>query len=171
MYIKKLNMEDIEEEYIFVRDIPEDINGYINEHHGCSREEYVNEIFPKLKAWENGESLPAGYVPESYYYFWVDSMIAGEVRIRHHLCESLINGAGHIGYYLAQEFRGKGYGTKLLALALKKASKIVPEDEIYLRVQKGNQASLRCMLNNGGYIHHEDDEHYYIRVKKYEHKD
>lgn len=166
MYLKKLNSEDVNAQYLLFRDIPENINGYTNEFHGCSLEDYKCSVLPKLKAWENGVGLPEGYVPETYYYFWVDDNIAGEVRIRHHLCESLVNGSGHIGYYLAPAFRGKGLGVKLLEMAVIKASKIIPENEIYLRVEKSNAPSLKCMLKIGGYIHHEDEEHYYVRIKK-----
>ncbi len=42
----------------------------------------------------------------------------------------------------------------------------VQEDEIYLRVNKDNPASLKVMLNNGGYIHHQDDTKYYVRIKR-----
>lgn len=43
---------------------------------------------------------------------------------------------------------------------------IVPEEEIYLRVHKDNPTSLHVMLNNGGSIHHEDEQSYYVRIKK-----
>lgn len=171
LFIKKANIEDAEKEYLFVRDIPEDENGFINDYHGISGEKFKTEALSEMINFSNGIGLPEGFVPESFYFFWEDDTIIGQLRIRHHLCESLINGSGHIGYYIAPEYRGRGYGTKLMALAIKKASKIVPEEEIYLRVNRDNPASLRCMLKNGGYIHHEDDDHYYVRVKKYEHKD
>lgn len=42
----------------------------------------------------------------------------------------------------------------------------IPENEIYLRVQKDNPASLHVMLASGGYIHHEDTHHIYVRITK-----
>lgn len=42
----------------------------------------------------------------------------------------------------------------------------VPEEEIYLRVNKDNPASLKVMLKNGGKIHHEDETKYYVRIRK-----
>lgn len=45
------------------------------------------------------------------------------------------------------------------------ARTIVPEDEIYLRVNKDNPASLKVMLHNGGYIKYEDDHKFYVRIK------
>lgn len=43
---------------------------------------------------------------------------------------------------------------------------IIPEDEIYLRVNKDNPASLKVMLHNGGYIKYEDEQKFYVRIKK-----
>ena len=68
--------------------------------------------------------------------------------------------------YVKPEYRGKGYGTKGLALTLEVARTIVPEDEFYLRVNRDNPASLKVMQKNGGRIVKGDDEHYYVRIKK-----
>ena len=51
-------------------------------------------------------------------------------------------------------------------MTLKIAKAIVPEDEIYLRVNKNNKASLMVMLHNGGYIYKQDSGSYYVRIKK-----
>ena len=166
LYLKKANFDDIEKEYLFVRDIPEDENGFINEWHGVFRDDFEQTALKTLIDYSNGENLPEGYVPETFFFLWDDDKIVGQFRIRHYLCESLIEGAGHIGYFIGKDFRGKGYATEGLQLALLEAAKIVPEDEIYLRVNKSNPASLRVMLNNGGYIHHEDEDKYYVRIKK-----
>lgn len=42
---------------------------------------------------------------------------------------------------------------------------MVPENELYLSVGKENLASLRAQLKNGAYIHHQDGEKYYTRIK------
>ena len=47
-----------------------------------------------------------------------------------------------------------------------KAREIVPEEEIYLRVNKDNPASLKVMVKNGGRIDREDESKYYVRVAK-----
>lgn len=51
-------------------------------------------------------------------------------------------------------------------MTLEIARNVIPEDEIYLRVNKDNPASLHVMLKNGGYIDHEDESKYYVRIKK-----
>lgn len=165
LYLKEINYEDMEKEYLFVREIPVDENGFTNEWHGCTREEFQEAVRRRI-AYSKGEELPEGYVPETFFYLWDDAGIVGEFRIRHFLCESLIEGAGHIGYFIGKEYRGRGYATEGLRLTLEIAQTIVPEEEIYLRVNKDNPASLRVMIKNGGRIHHEDKEKYYVRVKK-----
>ena len=166
LYLKEANYEDIEKEYIFVRDMPVDENGLTNPYHGISREDFEGRALPEMIAFQKGENLPEGYVAETFLFLWEDETIVGQFRIRHHLCESLRTGAGHIGYFIKKEFRGKGYGTEGLRQTLKIARTIVPEDEIYLRVNKDNPASLHVMLNNGGYIKYEDESKFYVRIKK-----
>ncbi len=105
-------------------------------------------------------------LPETYYYLWDDDVLVGEFRIRHYLTDALKTGAGHIGYSIKKEVRGKGYGTKGLELTLDLARQIVPEEEIYLRVLKNNSPSFKAISSNGAYIADEDEEHYLMRVKK-----
>lgn len=166
LYLKETNYEDIEKEYLFVRDMPIDENGLTNEWHDISREDFEEKAIVQMIAFAKGENLPEGYVPESFLFLWNDDEIVGQFRIRHYLCESLRIGAGHIGYFIKKEFRGKGYGTEGLKQTLQIAKSIVPEDEIFLRVNKDNPASLKVMLHNGGYIIHEDEFKYYVRIKK-----
>lgn len=165
LYLKEINIDDIEKEYLFVRDIPFDENGFTNPWCGCDRKVF-DEVVRKRIAYSKGEELPEGYVPETFLYLWKEGEIVGEFRIRHFLCETLIEGAGHIGYFIGKEYRRKGYGTEGLRLTLELAGKIVPEEEIYLRVNKDNPASLKVMLKNGGRIDHEDETKYYVRVAK-----
>ncbi len=165
LYLKEINFDDIEKEYRFVREIPVDENGFTNQWHGCTREAF-DEVVRKRIAYSKGEELPEGYVPESFFYLWKEDEIVGEFRIRHFLCDSLREGAGHIGYFIGKEHRGHGYATEGLRLTLELARKIVPEEEIYLRVNKDNPASLAVMRKNGGRIDREDETKYYVRVGK-----
>ena len=166
LHLKEASYTDIEQEYLFVRDMPVDENGLTNEWHGISREDFESIALSRMISYSKGINLPDGYVPETFLFLWNDDEIVGQFRIRHFLCDSLKNGAGHIGYFIKKEFRGRGFGTEGLRMTLRKARAIVPEDEIYLRVNRDNPASLRIMLHNGGYIHHEDDQKYYVRIPR-----
>lgn len=166
MELRETNFADIEQEWAFVRDMPEDENGLTNSWHGVSREDFENKVLPQMISYAKGEGLPEGYVPETIYFLWKDGQIIGQYRIRHFLCESLRTGAGHIGYFIAKPYRGKGYGTEGLRLTLEKARVIIPEDEIYLRVNWDNPASLKVMLKNGGRVVSEDEGHFFVRIPK-----
>lgn len=164
--LKELNLTDIEKEYIYISSVAADENGFLNELYGLPRVGFEAHI-QTLIHHAAGRNLPAGYVPETHFLLWDSEDIVGWFRLRHHLCPSLASGAGHIGYSIRSGCRGRGYGTAGLRLLLQEAAAIVPEDEIYLRVNKNNPASLRIMLKNGGYLHHEDNEKYYVRIKNH----
>uniref|UniRef100_UPI004055B666 GNAT family N-acetyltransferase n=1 Tax=Acetatifactor sp. TaxID=1872090 RepID=UPI004055B666 len=146
LFLKEANFEDIEKEYLFVRDMPIDENGLTNEWHGIAREDFEEKALKTMIAYSKGEHLPEGFVPETFLFLWNDDEIVGQFRIRHFLCESLREGAGHIGYFIHKNNRGRGYGTEGLRLTLEVARTIIPEDEIYLRVNRDNKASLKVML-------------------------
>lgn len=165
LYLKAVNWEDIEQEYIFTTEQPADENGFTNKYEGVSREEFEKVVLPRLINNSKGIDLPEGHVPGTEYFLWDDDEIVGLFRIRHELNDFLREGAGHIGYGIKKEYRGKGYATKGLALTIEKAKEIIKEDEIYMSVHKDNPASLQVQLKNGAYIHHEDDKEYYTRIK------
>lgn len=166
LYLKEINDKDIEKEFLFVRDMPIDENGLTNKWNDVTREDFENKALKEMIAFSKGENLPDGFVPETFLFLWKDDEIVGQFRIRHYLCESLKTGAGHIGYFIKKEFRGKGFAKEGLRLTLEIARTIIPENEIYLRVNKDNPASLKVMLHNGGYIKYEDEHKYYVRIKK-----
>ncbi len=164
--LRKMNYEDTVEQWKYVTTLPANENGLTNPYEGVSFEEYKDQVLPKLMMHENPVNMPDYFVPVTYYYLWDNDILIGEYRIRHYLTEALKVGAGHIGYSIKKEFRGKGYGTKGLSMALDLARKIVPEDEIYLRVLKTNIPSYKAICNNGAYIASEDDTYYLMRIKK-----
>ena len=164
--LRKMNYEDTLAQWEYVTALPTNENGLTNNYEGVSLEEYKNHVLPELMMHENPVNMPDWFVPETFYYLWDGDTLLGEFRIRHRLTEALKTGAGHIGYSIKKEHRGKGYGTKGLAMTLEIARQIVPEDEIYLRVLKNNIPSFKVMLNNGAYIAGENDTHFIMRIKK-----
>ncbi len=164
LYLKEANYEDIEKEYLFVKDMPEEENGLTNPWFGVPWEDFKEKAIKEMIDFSKGENLPKGYVPETFLFLWDDKQIVGQFRIRHYLCDSLRIGAGHIGYFIRKDLRGKGYAKEGLKLTLEIARKIIPEDEIYLRVDKKNPASLKVMLHNGGVVKEEDENKYYVRI-------
>ena len=164
--LRPANLADADAEWRFVAAMPADENGLTNDWPGVSREGFLQTALPRMLAWARGEDLPAGFVPETFLFLWDGEQIVGQFRVRHRLTEALRTGAGHIGYYIAPGYRGKGYATEGLRLALDYARTVVPEDEFYLRVNRDNPASLRVMRKNGGRVAAEDGEKYYVRISK-----
>ncbi|MBQ7487507.1 MAG: GNAT family N-acetyltransferase [Clostridia bacterium] len=166
MKLKKINMQDAFAQWEYTTALPANENGLTNPYHGVTYEEYIGKVLPELISYEDPVNMPDWFVPESYYYLWDSGSLLGEFRIRHHLTDALRNGAGHIGYSIRKDMRGHGYATTGLKLTIDIARGIVPEDEIFLRVNKDNIASQKVMLKNGARVAGEDASHYYILITK-----
>ena len=89
IHLKEANFEDIEKEYLFVKEMPYEENGFFNEWKDVSREDFAEKAIKKMIGYSKGEGLPEGYVPETIYFLWDDREIVGQFDIRHYLCESL----------------------------------------------------------------------------------
>ena len=165
LHLQEAGLGNLAREAQFVSAMPVDENGLTNSWHGVTEAEYAQKTLCQYRDFAAGRNLPGGFVPETFYFLWQGDKIVGQFRLRHHLTAALSAGAGHIGYYIAPAFRGQGLATEGLRLLLDIARGIVPEDEIYLRVNRDNPASLHVMLKCGGYIHHEDAQKYYVRIK------
>ena len=164
--LRKINIQDAISQWEYTTVLPADENGLTNPYHGVDFEEYLETVLPALISYEHPVNMPDWFVPETYYYLWDGDCLVGEFRIRHHLTEALRNGAGHIGYSIRKDSRGKGYGTAGLRLTLEIARGLIPEEEIYLRVNRDNIASQKVMLKNGARLAGEDENHYYMRITK-----
>ena len=166
MELRKINLSDAAAQWEYTTALPTDENGLTNPYHGVSFEEYREKVLPTLISYEHPVNMPDWFVPETYYYLWDGGRLVGEFRIRHYLTDALRTGAGHIGYSIAKSERGKGYGTEGLRLTVQIAKEIIPEGEIYLRVNKDNIASRKVMIKNGAYLAGEDESHLFLRISK-----
>lgn len=155
---------DEERAYDLQKSFAPNENGFVNGAYGLSRQAF-SEFVQLRKRNSQGLDLPEGHVPDTVYVLEDDSEgYVGIVKLRHRLNDALWQGAGHIGYGIRKEYRGRGYATAALSLALDEARKIVPEDEIYLSVRKDNPASLKVQLRNGARVDHESGEEYFTRI-------
>lgn len=58
LFLKTANVEDWEKEYLFVRDMPIDENGFTNEWYGISKEDFEQNAIKAMIAYSKGEQLP-----------------------------------------------------------------------------------------------------------------
>ena len=63
IYLKPANLEDAEKEYDFIRQLPEDENGFTNTNFDCSHEDFVERILPGYIDKSKGIGLKPGHVP------------------------------------------------------------------------------------------------------------
>ena len=100
-----------------------------------------------------------GLVPDSTF-FGLDTernLFVGAVNIRHWLNEGLLRTGGHIGDGVRPGERGKGYGTRLVALALEECKKLGIE-RVLMCCDKDNVASARTIQKNGGALENEVED-------------
>lgn len=94
------------------------------------------------------------WVTGSIYFAIVGGKIIGTIAVRHYLNDSLLKNGGHIGYGIRPTERHKGYGTKMLALALDKCREFGIEKAL-VTCDKVNIAFAKTALRNGGVLENE----------------
>jgi predicted acetyltransferase len=98
-----------------------------------------------------GKNLPEGYVPETTYWLIDAREFIGRVSIRHRFTEHLRQIGGLIGYDIRPSKRKRGYGTKILELALPKA-KAIGLHNVLVTCDATNVGSRMIIEKNGGVL-------------------
>lgn len=138
----------------------------VREYHaeGCYKDVDISKVYedfegfvarladPKNQAWR----LPdwAKYVPETRLWLVKDDTYIGSVSIRHRLNWHLEKFGGNIGYIIRPSWRGKGFGKKILRLALPVARHL-GIDRALITCAPDNAAARRVIEANGGVYHDE----------------
>mgnify|MGYP002622888729 CR=1 FL=1 len=153
------------QEWEYIRELPEDENGFTNDSCGISWENFCGSYIPRKIRFAEGRNLPEGFVRQVDFLLWDGGRIAGMFCVRPRLNDFLrtVTG-GHIGYAIRPEFRGRGLATEGLRLALERLRDMTDDREAYLFCHKDNPASLRVMCKNGGYVHHGGDGNFAVRI-------
>lgn len=121
---------------------------------------FPHDDFPafleRLAACSRGEGSPPGFVAHSTYWLVRDDReVVGVSNLRHELTESLRHDGGHIGYGVRPSARGNGYAVELLRRTLRRAEAL-GLSEVLITCDRGNVASARTILRNGGILESED---------------
>lgn len=162
--LKAADLRDLEAIWDFYREIPEDENGFTNPDAGCTREKFSSRVLPRIVANARGEDLPEGFVPETAYFLWEDGRVVGLFRLRHRLNDFLREHAGHTGYCIRRDARGRGLAAKGLSMLVEIARGVVEEDTLYLSVNRDNLPSYHTQLKCGAKLHHSDETKHYTRI-------
>jgi predicted acetyltransferase len=106
---------------------------------------YIKQISNAAK----GIGLSPGFIEHTTYWLVEEKEFIGRVDIRHDLTEHLLRVGGHIGYDIRPSKRKKGYGKKLLAMALPKA-KALGITRVLVTCNENNIGSKKIIETNGG---------------------
>ena len=121
---------------------------------------------------EVGHNRDESLVPDSTF-FCLDTernIFVGAVNIRHWLNEGLLLNGGHIGDGIRPSERRKGFGTRMIALALEECRKL-GIDRVLMVCDKENIGSAKTIMNNGGLLENEiviegiTEQRYWIDLK------
>ena len=113
-------------------------------------------MMKRLDGYTRGVGVREDFVPNST--FWLmrhDGKVLGAVNIRHYLNDRLKFSGGHIGYGVRPSERRNGYAKEMLRQALIIARGMGIRKAL-LTCDKGNIASARTIMANGGMLDSED---------------
>lgn len=116
--------------------------------------ENFEALLAQLAACERGIGIPEGFVPHSTYWLVEGTEVVGVSNLRHRLTDSLRIEGGHIGYGVRPSARGRGHGTRILALTLVEAAKRGIAQAL-VTCAKRNIASSAVIRANGGVLQDE----------------
>ena len=103
----------------------------------------------QVERYRKGVDILPQFVPSSEFWLVKGRRILGRVSIRHRLNAGLEIEGGHIGYDIRPSERRKGYGTLLLALALKEA-RALGLKRVLVTCDTDNTGSAKIIEKNGG---------------------
>ena len=117
--------------------------------------ENFEALLAQLSGCERGVGIPEGFVPHSTFWLVEGDEVLGVSNLRHRLTDSLRREGGHIGYGIRPAARGRGLGTRILALTLAEAAALGIEEAL-LSCAKANLASSAVIRANGGVLQDEE---------------
>jgi predicted acetyltransferase len=110
------------------------------------------DYIARLQRFAQGIGLPEGHVRQTTFWLVRDGQILlGSLRLRHDLTPEVEREHGQIGYDIRPSQRGKGYGTRQLALGIQKAREL-GFTRVLVTCDVANLASGRVIEKNGGVL-------------------
>ena len=130
MYLREANEDDRDLYFEWANDSEVRANSFNNE-----PIIYANhcEWFAKMLAAED----------VFLYVLMIDDQPVGQVRL------SVSGDVAEISYSIDKEFRGKGFGKRIIGLIKEKATELPQVRKLIGKIKTDNKKSSRCFLSNG----------------------
>lgn len=160
--LKELNMNMGVSEYEMYQDIPLKESGSTNLCNGLPYEVFKNYLENQLA--RKYQNISEYDTPIVTYIMYVNDIPVGYICIRTKINDQWKKWSGNFYYAIRLSERKKGYGTKILKLALNEFKKL-DFKEIYGQSSSGNIASAKVIENNSGILLEEIDGTRYYKIK------
>ena len=131
--LKPVSFTDGKAVYDMLQQIEANDNGFMNGVKNLPYEEFPAHIAKKVNMAQ-GIGLEDWMVPSSTFWLMDGDTPVGQGNLRHRLTDALRQAGGHIGYAVASDQRGKGYGRELLRLLLEEASRMGIKEDILVNI-------------------------------------
>ena len=159
--LKELNQNMGQKEYEMYQDIPAEESGSTNTCYGISYENFKQYLQKEISRKNNKVTLED--TPTITYIMYVNNTPVGVICLRTQIDENWKKWSGNFYYKIRVSERNKGYGTKILNLALKEFKKL-GFTEVFGQSSKGNIASAKVIENNGGILLNENNGTRYYKI-------
>lgn len=160
-YLRELDLNMGKEEYEMYQDIPAKESGSTNECYGLAFGEFHKYLEKEINRKNN--KITYEDTPTITYIMYVDDKPVGLICLRTKIDDNWIKWSGNFYYKIRVSEREKGYGIKILQLALERFRKMGFK-EVYGQSSKGNIASAKVIENNGGILLSEKDGTRYYKI-------
>ena len=160
--LKELNMDMGVSEYEMYQDIPLKEPGSTNLCNGLPYEVFKNYLESQLA--RKYQNISKYDTPTITYILYINSIPVGYICIRTKIDNQWKKWSGNFYYTVRLSERKKGYGTKMLKLALNEFKKLGLK-EIYGQSSSDNYASEKVIENNGGILLEEIGGTRYYKIK------
>jgi len=159
--LKELNLEMGRTEYEMLQDIPKKESGSTNDGYGIGYADFHNYLEKQIKRRFN--KVDTNDTPTIMCIMYVNDYPVGLIGLRTEINEQWKRWSGNFYYVIRKSERGKGYGTKILELGLKKL-KEMGITEVFGQSSAGNIGSAKVIENNGGILIGEDKGTRYYKI-------
>lgn len=160
LVLKQLNRNDSTNIYQMLQKIGIEENKFHNGANGLTFNQFKDWLLIQDK-WSRGEDLPIDYVRQWTFWLYDGIQPVGFGKLREKLTEKSRLLGGNIGYAIIEPERGKGYGTRLFMMLLKKAKELGIL-EVMSTVEKANPSSKAIHEKCGGVLINENSRRWYF---------
>ena len=158
-YLKELDLNMGKEEYEMFQDIPAKESGSTNECNGIPYEEFKSYLEKEINRKYN--EVTYDDTPTISYIMYDDNKPIGLICLRTKIDDNWMKWSGNFYYRIRLSERKKGYGTKILSLALEEFRRLGFK-EVFGQSSNGNIGSAKVIENNGGmFLNEENGTRYY----------